>query len=42
METNFVSKTNYLHRKGYWSDPFGNIRQMSGEQEIIATVMEAL
>ena len=36
-----MNKTNYLHRKGYWSDPFRNIRRMSGEQEIIATVVEA-
>jgi len=28
----------YLDPKGYWGDPSGNIRRMSGEQEIIATV----
>ena len=30
----------YLDPKGYWGDPSGNIRRMSGEQEIIATVGE--
>ncbi len=28
----------YLDPRGYWGDPAGNIRRMSGEQEIIATV----
>ena len=28
----------YLDPNGYWGDPSGNIRRMSGEQEIIATV----
>lgn len=27
-----------LDPKGYWGDPQGNIRRMSGEQEIVATV----
>jgi hypothetical protein len=28
----------YLDPKGYWGDPAGNVRRMSGEQAIIATV----
>ena len=28
----------YLDPKAYWGDPSGNIRRMSGEQEIIATI----
>jgi hypothetical protein len=30
----------YLDPKGYWVDPSGNLRRMSGEQEIIATVTD--
>jgi hypothetical protein len=32
----------YLDPKGYWGDPSGNIRRMSGEQEIIATVVSGV
>jgi hypothetical protein len=28
----------YLEPKGNWFDPSGNLRRMSGEQDIIATV----
>jgi hypothetical protein len=33
-----MAAKNYLDPKGYWGDPSGNIRRMSGEQEIVATV----
>ena len=33
-----MTDKDYLDPKGYWGDPEGNIRRMSGEQEIIATV----
>jgi hypothetical protein len=35
-----MTAKDYLDPKGYWGDPAGNIRRMSGEQEIIATVAE--
>jgi len=34
-----MAEKEYLDPKGYWGDPAGNIRRMSGEQEIIATVV---
>jgi len=33
-----MTDKDYIDPKGYWGDPEGNIRRMSGEQEIIATV----
>ena len=30
----------YLDPKGYWIDPSGNLRRMSGEQEIIAVMTD--
>jgi hypothetical protein len=33
-----VTDKSYLDPNGYWGDPSGNIRRMSGEQEIIATI----
>jgi hypothetical protein len=34
-----MTERDYLDPKGYWGDPTGKIRRMSGEQEIIATVV---
>jgi hypothetical protein len=33
-----MTAKDYLDPKGYWGDPSGNVRRMSGEQEIVATV----
>jgi hypothetical protein len=35
-----MADKSYLDPKGYWCDPSGNIRRMSGEQEIIARATE--
>jgi hypothetical protein len=35
---NRMTAKDYIDPKGYWCDPSGNIRRMSGEQEILATV----
>ena len=37
-----MTAKNYLDPKGYWGDPSGNIRRMSGKQEIIATVVSGV
>jgi uncharacterized protein YecE (DUF72 family) len=34
-----MTAKDYLDPKGYWVDPSGNIPRMSGEQEIMATVV---
>ena len=35
-----MTSENYLDPKGYWCDATGNIRRMSGEQEIIAVATD--
>jgi hypothetical protein len=37
-----MTAKDFLDPKGYWGDPSGNIRRMSGEQEIIATVVSGV
>ena len=35
-----MTSSDYLDPKGYWCDPAGNLRRMSGEQEIIAVATD--
>lgn len=35
-----MTSEDYLDPKGYWCDTSGNIRRMSGEQEIIAVATD--
>src|SRR5258706_16288899 len=37
-----MAEKEYLDPKGYWGDPAGNIRRMSGGQESIATGLPAV